>query len=152
MPSIIGSATLTFEIAATWPTRPLIWLEVDLQADQEHVEDQPEVGHDPDERDDVAREQRRLEARRERAEDGRPEHDSGHHLAHDARLAEPHGDEPEQPRDEHHDRHRDEEGGDELAERLSLLVAVNLSPVGGSPEGVVSAGFAVAVGFAPGPA
>ena len=29
-------------------------------------------------------------------------------------------------------------------------VAVNLSPVGGSPEGVVSAGFAVAVGFAPG--
>ena len=26
MPSIIGSATLTFEMAATWPTRPLIWL------------------------------------------------------------------------------------------------------------------------------
>ena len=26
MPSIIGSATLTFEIAATCPTLPLIWL------------------------------------------------------------------------------------------------------------------------------
>ena len=47
MPSTIGSATLAFEIAAAWPIRPASWLEVDLEPDEEHVEDQPEVGRRP---------------------------------------------------------------------------------------------------------
>ena len=49
---------------------------IDLEPDQEHVEDQPEVGHHPERRQDVAREERRLEVRRDRAEQRRPERDA----------------------------------------------------------------------------
>ena len=69
-PSIIGSATLALEIAAACPTRPLSWVGVELEPDQEHVEDQPEVGHHPDQRDDVLREHQRLEVGRAAARTG----------------------------------------------------------------------------------
>ena len=50
--------------------------QVELQADQEHVEDQAELGDHADEGDDVAREEDGLEAWPQRADDGRAEHDA----------------------------------------------------------------------------
>ena len=44
-------------------------LGVELEADQEHVEDQPEVRDDADQGDDVGREDRRLQLGRQRAEE-----------------------------------------------------------------------------------
>ena len=61
----------------------------------------------------------------QRAHDGRAQHDAGEHLAHHARLADPHGRHAEQPREQHHDGDRDEEGG-EAAARLALLLGGQL--------------------------
>ncbi len=83
--------------------------EVDLQADQEHVEDQPEVRRHADVGDDVRREDRGLQPRGERAERGRAEQDAREHLAHHPGLADPRHQASAQAGEQHHDHDRDEE-------------------------------------------
>jgi hypothetical protein len=94
---------------------------VNLQPDQEHVEDQPQVGGDPERRKDVRREEQRLQVCRYGPQDGRAERDAGHDLAHHPRLSELDRDGSEQARDEDDHRHGDEEAGDHQSEGLPLL-------------------------------
>ncbi len=101
------------------PQPPAKLAEVDLEPDQEHVEDQPEVGGDSDERDDVAGEDLRLQAWVDRAEHSRPEDDPGQHLPHHPRLAESRHHAATQPREQHHDEQRDEERDDGLIRRAA---------------------------------
>ena len=94
---------------------------VDLEPDQEHVEDQPEVRDRADRGQRVGWEERGLQVGRDRAQQRRAEHQSGDHLAHHARLADLGGDVAEDPADDQHDREREEHGCDEVVEVTALL-------------------------------
>ena len=120
MPASIGIATPGVRDRRGLGEAPAQLREVELEPDEEHVEDQPEVGHDADERDDVAREQGALQVGEQQPEDGRPEEDPGEHLAHHARLAEVRDRRAHEPREEHDHDDREEEGGDRLGE-VALL-------------------------------
>ena len=136
--------------------------EVELEPDEEHVEDQPEVGRDADERDDVAREEGALQVGEEQSEDRRPEEDPGEHLPHHARLAEVRDRRPHEPCEEHDHDDGQEEGGDRLGEVALLgrddLLGRGAGPGGGQVQGDVAverlpgdrAHALVATGQAPG--
>ena len=87
---------------------------IELHADEEEVEGQPDLGRPREQRDDVRREEVGLGFRPDGSEQRRPEQDPGEHLAHHARLA--------QPRDERADEASGEEhrgdGEHQPAERL----------------------------------
>ena len=107
--------------------RPLSWREVDLEPDEEHVEDQPEVGRDADERDDVragrraaaarAGSRRRTSGRAGSPPAPRPSRAAGRSCTASV---------PIRRANEHHDRDGDEEGGQRCAE-LALLLGATFS-------------------------
>ena len=102
-------------------------LVVELQADEEHEEDQPELGHDPAGRSiDLRREEVLGDLGRDRADQARAEEDPGDDLAHHPRLAEPSEHESHHAGGGDHDGDSKECAGDDLA---GLQATLGLDPV-----------------------
>ena len=93
--------------------------EVHLEPDEEHEEDDPELGQDVEVGPDVGREQQCVQVAREEPEQARAEHDARDDLADDGRLPHLDGETSHQPGQ--HDDHRqvDEDVGDDLRDRAS---------------------------------
>ena len=72
---------------------------VELQPDEEHEEDEPDLAHRAEEREGGGRKQGMEAQGPEPAQEGRPEHDSGDHLGNDHRLTERTGDQANEARD-----------------------------------------------------
>ena len=119
--------------AAAWRRGPA-GRGVELEPDQEHVEDQPEVGRRP--RGTGARpvgNTRRLEVGQKRAEERRAEQDPGDHLAHHPRLADADREQAHEPRHQHHHHHRQEEAASSFGN--SRIFWADTFSVAGAPSG-----------------
>ena len=89
---------------------------VELEPDDEHEDDQPELGHDRQERPDLEGEEVLVEIAGERTQQGRAEQDAGDDLPDDRRLTHPPEQNPHHPGHDHDDRDVDEDVRRDLVE------------------------------------
>ena len=98
-------------------------MQVELEPNQEHVEDDAELGDDPEKWRGIGRQQKRRAVGPEASQQRGPEHDPADHFADHGRLIEPGKQGADEPRGHHDDRQRQQ---DTEQHAPSSYLAVNL--------------------------